>query len=79
MTDQLMDVREPLAASRNARVEIGRDGVLHVLVGPVTLHLDRGFCLELSVTLARAMTRLAERAPERPALRVIKDPLDSCP
>jgi hypothetical protein len=33
MNDQLVDVRTPLAVSRNARVEIGRDGVLHVLAG----------------------------------------------
>jgi hypothetical protein len=70
VSDQLLDVRTPLAVSEHARVEVGRDGVLHVLVGPITLHLDRDRCEELTTTLARAMVRLARRAPERPQLRI---------
>jgi hypothetical protein len=41
MSDRLIDVRTLLAASAQTRVEIGQDGVLHVLAGPVTLHLER--------------------------------------
>lgn len=73
MTDQLMDVRTALARSPNARVEIGVDGVLHVLAGPITLHLDRARCEELTTTLARAMVALRaldERQP--PALRLVQ-------
>lgn len=58
MSDRLVDVRTPLASSRQTRVELGRDGILHVLAGPVTLHLERAFCEELTTTLARAMVRL---------------------
>jgi hypothetical protein len=65
MNDQLIDVRTPLAASRNARVEVGRDGVLHVLVGPLTMHLDRGMCEELSSTLAKALVALEYHETER--------------
>ena len=60
MSDELIDVRVVLAVSPSARVERGRDGVLHVHVGPVTMHLDRGTCEELSSTLARAMSRYSE-------------------
>jgi hypothetical protein len=63
MSDRLIDVRTPLAASSNARVELGRDGVLHVLAGPVTLHLDRATCEELTTVLARAMVALAGIQP----------------
>ena len=65
MSDQLIDVRTTLAASRQTRVEIGNDGVLHVLAGPVTLHLDRGACEDLTTTLARAMVALAHQQPRR--------------
>jgi hypothetical protein len=67
MSDQLIDVRTPLAVSPHARVELGRDGVLHVLVGGVTLHLERGLCEELTTTLARAVVRLSRRVPRRAA------------
>jgi hypothetical protein len=72
MTDRI-DVRTELAASRRMRVEIGEDGVLHVLAGPITLHLDRGSCEELTTTLARAMVTLARRQPPRraPELRLV--------
>lgn len=68
-----MDVRTQLAVSPNVRVEIGRDGVLHVLTGPMTLHVDRRVCRELAVTLGRALDAL-DRAPapgEPPCLRVV--------
>jgi hypothetical protein len=65
MSDQWIDVRTTLAASRQTRVEIGNDGVLHVLAGPVTLHLERGACEELTTTLARAMVALAQQQPRR--------------
>jgi hypothetical protein len=60
VSDQLIDVRTPLAVSEHVRVEIGRDGVLHVLAGPVTLHLDRRRCEELTTTLARGMVALCK-------------------
>jgi hypothetical protein len=74
MNDQLVDVRTPLAVSRNARVEIGRDGVLHVLAGPVTLHLERAACEELTTTLARAMVVLAQLEPKQlhPTLALVR-------
>lgn len=73
MSDDLIDIREPLAVSASVRVERGNDGVLHVLVGPVTLHLDRACCEELTTTLARAMMRLSDRNPERPVLRLVAE------
>jgi hypothetical protein len=74
MSERLIDVRTPLAASSNARVELGRDGVLHVLAGPVTLHLDRARCEELTTTLARAMVALAGIQPKMrpPPLALIR-------
>lgn len=68
-----MDIRTQLAASPTARVEIGEDGVLHVLAGPLTLHLDRAACEELTTTLARAMIALARSERERraPRLRLV--------
>lgn len=73
MSDELIDVRTPLAASKSARVEIGRDGVLHLLAGPVTLHMDRATCEEITTTLARAMVALAEIHPKgrAPALALV--------
>jgi hypothetical protein len=65
VSEQLIDVRTPLAVSEHVRVEIGRDGVLHVLAGPITLHLDRGRCEELATTLARAMLTLCKLREER--------------
>jgi hypothetical protein len=65
MSDQLIDVRTTLAASAQTRVEIGRDGVLHVLAGPITLHLERAACEDLTTTLARAMVVLARSEPRR--------------
>jgi hypothetical protein len=74
MSDQLIDIRTPLAASENVRIEAGSDGVLHVHVGPLTLHLDRDRCEELTTTLARAMVGLAraERRSRRPPLRLVR-------
>jgi len=71
---ELVDVRVPLAASPGARVELGQDGVLHVLTGPVALSLDRAACEELATTLARAMVRLARMHPRRrtPQLTVVE-------
>jgi hypothetical protein len=63
MNHELIDIRTPLAASKHARVEIGEDGVLHVLVGSTTLHLERAVCEELTTTLARAMVTLAKAQP----------------
>ena len=70
---ELMDIRTPLAVSPNARVEIGEDGIVHVLAGPVTLHLENSVCEELTATLARAMVGLSRRTnrPRTPALRLI--------
>jgi hypothetical protein len=76
MTDRWIDTRTELAASPRTRVEIGQDGVLHVLAGPITLHLERGACEELTTTLARAMVILARREPARrtPRLRLLQAP-----
>lgn len=73
MSDELIDIRTPLAASENARVDLGRDGVLHLLAGPVTVHMDRATCEELATTLARAMIALARLHPKPrpPALAVV--------
>lgn len=72
MSERLIDIRTELAASPRTRVEIGQDGVLHVLAGPVTLHMDRAVCEELTTTLARAMVALARRKPEPPQLRIVR-------
>jgi hypothetical protein len=74
MTERLIDIRTELAASPRTRVEIGQDGVLHVLAGPITLHLDRAVCEELTTTLARAMVALSREEPSaRPArLRLVR-------
>jgi hypothetical protein len=75
MSDRLIDIRTQLAASPRTRVEIGQDGVLHVLAGPITLHLDRAVCEELTTTLARAMVALARLKPSRrtAGLRLVPD------
>jgi hypothetical protein len=67
MNERLIDIRTELAASPRTRVEVGQDGVLHVLAGAVTLHLDRAACEELTTTLARAMVTLARNEPQRRA------------
>jgi hypothetical protein len=76
LSERLVDVRTPLAASEHARVEMGQDGVLHVLVGSVTLHLEQAVGEELTTTLARAMLALrrAERAAPKPAASKAKRP-----
>lgn len=81
MSEDLVDVRTPLASSKNARVELGRDGVLHVLTGPVTVHMDRVTCEELATTLARAMVRLSQVHPKTrpPALVLVSDGADGEP
>ncbi len=75
MSDRLIDIRTQLAASPRTRVEIGQDGVLHVLAGPITLHLDRAVCEELTTTLARAMVALARSKPSRrnTGLRLVRE------
>ncbi len=40
MSDTLVDVRTLLAASENVRVEVGRDGALHIVTAVMTLHLQ---------------------------------------
>jgi hypothetical protein len=74
MSDHRIDIRTELAASKRTRVDIGQDGVLHVLAGPITLHLDRATCEELTTTLARAMVALARS--RRPRLRLVSEPSD---
>ena len=84
--NELTDVRTPLAVSPSARVELGRDGTLHVLVGPVTLHVERHLCEELATTLAVAMVRLHERddqrlrseTPSAPVLRLVDSEPSEC-
>lgn len=73
MSDTLVDVRTPLAASENVRVEVGRDGALHIVTPVVTLHLQRDQCEELTTTLARALVRLHKLSatPKQPRLRVV--------
>lgn len=71
MSDHRIDIRTELAASKSTRVDIGQDGVLHVLAGPITLHLDRATCEELTTTLARAMVALARS--RRPRLRLVPE------
>lgn len=81
MSESLIDIRTELAASPRTRVELGQDGVLHVLAGPVTLHLDRAVCEELTTTLARAMVALAQAKPNRrPAgsLRLVRESPIEC-
>jgi hypothetical protein len=86
VNETLTDVRTPIAISPSARVELGRDGTLHVLVGPVTLHVDRHFCEELATTLAVAMVRLYERddqrrhdeTPTTPVLRLVGSEPSEC-
>jgi hypothetical protein len=76
MSERLIDIRTELAASPRTRVELGQDGVLHVLAGPVTLHMDRAICEELTTTLARAMVVLARGQAERrraPSLRLLRE------
>ncbi|HTV18567.1 MAG TPA: hypothetical protein VMG12_07855 [Polyangiaceae bacterium] len=76
MSERLIDIRTELASSPRTRVELGQDGVLHVLAGPVTLHMDRAVCEELTTTLARAMVALARSKAERrraPSLRLLRD------
>jgi hypothetical protein len=76
MSERLIDIRTELAASPRTRVEVGQDGVLHVLAGPVTLHMDRAVCEELTTTLARAMVALARAQTERrraPSLRLLRE------
>lgn len=65
MNEHLVDVRQPLAASEYTRIELGQDGVLHVLTGALTLHLDRARCEDLTTTLARAMVALARADAKR--------------
>ncbi|HWO10570.1 MAG TPA: hypothetical protein VNN80_13855 [Polyangiaceae bacterium] len=72
MTDRRVDIRTELAASKRTRVDVGEDGVLHVLAGPITLHLDRAMCEELTTTLARAMVTLA-RSARKPRLRLLTE------
>lgn len=76
MSERLVDVRTPLAASANVRIELGSDGELHVVSPRLTLHLDRAQCEELTTTLARGLVRLHKlNAPRpRPSLRVVSDP-----
>jgi hypothetical protein len=73
MSERESEVYTELAASTKTRVEIGQDGVLHVLAGYVTLHLDRDMCEELTTTLARAVVKLARLEPTRrePRLRLV--------
>lgn len=71
MTERHIEIRTELAASEKIRVDIGQDGVLHVLAGPITLHLDRATCEELTTTLARAMVTLARS--RRPRLRLVSE------
>jgi len=75
VSDEPIDVRTALARSSGVRVEVGRAGIVHVLVGPITLHLDRDACEELTTTLARAMVRLAQTQPRAtpPGLRLVRD------
>lgn len=77
MSDQPIDDRTPLATSENVQIDAGSVGVLHLHVGPLTLHLQRDRCEELTTTLARAMVSLARaeraaRAAKVPRLRLVR-------
>lgn len=74
MNDELVDVRTRLASSPSVRVELGADGVFHVLAGPVTLHMSRELAEELTTTLARAVISLAKSNPKplAPRLKLVQ-------
>ena len=60
MSENVGEVRETLSEASQTRLDRGEDGVLHILVGPVTLRLDQAVCAELTTTLATGLMRLIE-------------------
>jgi hypothetical protein len=73
MTNKSANGRTELAASTSTRVEIDEEGVMHVLSGGVTLHLDEEACEELATTLARAVIALSRSraTPRKGKLRLV--------
>ena len=64
--EDVVEIRETLSEASQTRLDRGEDGVLHILVGPVTLHLDQAVCAELATTLAPGLMRLIEiQGPSR--------------
>ena len=60
MDENVVEFRETLSEASQTRLDRGEDGVLHLLVGPVTLNLDQAVCTELATTLAIGLMRLIE-------------------
>lgn len=75
MSEELVDIRTPLAMSKNAGGEMRCAGVLHVLASSVTVHMGRPACEGLTTTLARARVVLAKlHGKTRPApLEAVRD------
>ena len=71
--NESVEVRETLSSASTTRLDIGDDGVLHLPVGPVTIHLDQPTCEELTTTLATGLLKLVKRKKtvELPDLRLV--------
>ncbi|MCA9695530.1 MAG: hypothetical protein R3A51_09525 [Nannocystaceae bacterium] len=69
--------RQVLAHTANVRVDLCSCALIHVHVGPVTLHLERGACETLATTLATAMVRLTQLEEGQPSLTLVPRPSES--
>ena len=76
--NESVEVRETLSSASTTRLDIGEDGVLHLLVGPVTIHLDQPTCEELTTTLATGLLKLVKRKKtvDLPDLRLVVSDTD---
>ena len=57
----IVEVRETLSGASTTRLDLDEDGVLHLLVGPLTIHLDQPTAEELTNTLATGLLKLMKR------------------
>ena len=68
-----MEIRELLSQGPTTRLDIDGDGILHLLIGPVTIHLDKLSAIELATTLSVGLVKVlkTKHQTSTPILRLV--------
>ena len=76
-----VEIREILSQGTNKRLDIGEDDTLHLLVGPLTIQLDKPSAIELATTLSIGLVKTIEaiQRTKLTALRLITTDNNSSP
>ena len=73
MKFKVMKIRELLSQGPTTHLDIDGDDTLHLLISPVTIHLDKLSAVELTTTLSGGLVKLlrTKHQTSKPILRLV--------